>query len=128
MGFIQTGAGGIGAGDQTVEGVKTFEELPVLVDLPIADEQAANKLYVDLAVAGGGGGSGVGKRVTTWTTGTTVTYTHNLNTLDIVVMVREITGGEMVAVNSIVVVDVNNVTLTASQAPPVGGWRVVVVG
>lgn len=128
MGFIQTGAGGIGSGDQTVEGVKTFEDLPLLVGLPTENEQAANKEYVDLAVAGGGGGGGVGKRVTTWTTGSTITYTHNLNTLDIVVSVREITGGELVGVNSIVVVDVNNVTLTASQTPPAGGWRVVVVG
>jgi len=128
MGFIQTGAGGIGGGDQTVEGVKTFEDLPLLVDLPITDEQAANKAYVDLAVAGGGGSSGVSKKVGTWSSGTTLTIAHNLNTTDIIVSVRETSSGEMVMMSSVVVVDVNNVSLTASDSPPAGGWRVVVVG
>lgn len=33
--------------DQTVDGVKTFSKLPISPNTPVADEQLANKLYVD---------------------------------------------------------------------------------
>lgn len=44
-------------GNQTVAGVKTFSSSPV-VPAPTADGQAANKQYVDTAIAGAGGGGG----------------------------------------------------------------------
>lgn len=43
-------------GAQTVAGVKTFSSSPI-VPTPTTNTQAANKTYVDTAVAGGGGGS-----------------------------------------------------------------------
>lgn len=45
------------AGTQTVAGVKTFSASPI-VPTPTTNTQAANKSYVDTAVAGGGGGGG----------------------------------------------------------------------
>lgn len=126
MGFIQTGAGGIGSGNQTVEGVKTFVELPLLVDLPTQNEEAANKLYVD-TVAGGGSGGGVQKRIGSWPSGTTITVEHNLGTTDVTVGVYEVTSGDIIMVPARVI-DVNSVQLTSSEAPPAGGWRVVIIG
>jgi len=126
MGFIQTGAGGIGSGNQTVEGVKTFVELPLLVDLPTKNEEAANKLYVD-TVAGGGPGGGVQKRIASWPAGTSITVEHNLGTTDITVGVYEVTSGDIIMVPARVI-DVNSVQLTSSEAPPAGGWRVVIIG
>lgn len=38
--------------DQTVTGVKTFTTLPLLTNQPTTDNQAANKIYVDNAIAG----------------------------------------------------------------------------
>lgn len=124
MGFVQTGAGGIGSGDQTVEGIKTFEQLPLLVDLPIADEQAANKLYVDTVA---GALSTVNKRVGSWVAGTDVTVTHNLGTTDVMVSIYDQTTGDVIMCAA-QIVDTNNVQLSSSEAPPAGGWRVVIIG
>ena len=125
MAFIQTGAGGIGSGPQDIEGIKTFLDLPVLPNLPVANEQAANKLYVD-TTAGGGAGS-IAKRVANWTEGTQFTITHNLNTLDVFIIVRDISNGDIVMM-PMAVVDENSVILESSETPPMGGWRVVVMG
>ncbi len=61
-------------GDQTVAGVKSFAASPVVPD-PSQGTQAANKDYVDFAVANGGSGSSVlslvkgGTARTTWISG-----------------------------------------------------------
>jgi hypothetical protein len=47
-------------GTETVAGVKTFSASPI-VPTPTTNTQAANKSYVDTAVAAGGGGGGSGR-------------------------------------------------------------------
>lgn len=58
---------------------------------------------------------------------TTATITHNLNTLDVIVAVYEITGGAIVEPD-VVAATVNTVTLTFAVAPTVGQYRAVVTG
>lgn len=125
MAFVQTGAGGIGGGAQSIEGIKTFTDLPLFPNIPTNDDQAANKLYVDTTASGGGGS--IAKRVANWTVGTQFTFTHNLNTLDVFIIVRDISSGDIVMV-PMSVLNVNSVVLESSETPPVGGWRVVVMG
>jgi len=65
----------------------------------------------------------------TWITadGTSKTITHGLATTDLQIGVYDIASGATIMVDSEVRTDVNNVTLTASVAPPVGGWRVTIL-
>jgi phage-related tail fiber protein len=58
---------------------------------------------------------------------TSATITHSLGTLDVQVMVREITGGAVVQPD-ITLTDVNTVTLGFAVAPGVGVLRVTVLG
>lgn len=125
MAFVQTGAGGIGGGAQSIEGVKTFAELPLFPNAPTSDDQAANKLYVDTTASGGGGS--IAKRVANWTVGTQFTFTHDLHTLDVFIIVRDISSGDIVMV-PMSVLDENSVVFEASETPSDGGWRVVVMG
>jgi len=65
----------------------------------------------------------------TWVTadGTSKSFTHNLNTLDVAVSVYDIASGETILVDTITRTSVDAVTLTASSAPPAGGWRINVI-
>jgi hypothetical protein len=58
---------------------------------------------------------------------TTITVTHNLNTLDVLVAVYEVTGGAEVLTN-VVHATVNTITLAFSVAPASNALRVVVIG
>lgn len=54
------------------------------------------------------------------------TITHNLNSLDVLVEIYDKTDGETVWISTIKRDTVNTVQLTASVAPPVAGWRVLI--
>jgi phage-related tail fiber protein len=60
-------------------------------------------------------------------TATTITVTHNLNTLDIGVVVRLVSTGEQVVVDN-VANTVNTVQLTFGTAPTTGQYRAIVDG
>jgi hypothetical protein len=59
-------------------------------------------------------------------TATTITFTHNLNTQDVLVMVRLVSSNEQVIVDN-VANGVNTVQLTFGTAPTTGQYRVTVV-
>lgn len=59
-------------------------------------------------------------------TATTITFTHNLNTQDVLVMVRLVSSNEQVIVDN-VANGVNTVQLTFGTAPTSGQYRVTVV-
>jgi hypothetical protein len=61
-------------------------------------------------------------------TTTTFTITHNLNTQDVVVTVRENASPYNVVFADIQIIDANNIKLLFSQAPSSNQYRVVVVG
>lgn len=58
---------------------------------------------------------------------TTITVTHNLNTLDVTVTVREVSSGAQVLVDN-VANGVNTVQLTFGTAPSSGQYRAIVQG
>ena len=58
---------------------------------------------------------------------TAFTVTHNLNTTDVVVFVREVSTGAQVLAD-VAVVTVNTVSVTFATAPSAGQYRVFVVG
>lgn len=60
-------------------------------------------------------------------TATTITFTHNLNTKDVVVSVRE-ASGDAVVLADVVANGVNTVQITFAAAPSTGQYRVSVVG
>jgi hypothetical protein len=60
-------------------------------------------------------------------TATTLSFTHNLNTQDVSVSVRQTSNNEVVLAD-VVANTVNTVQLTFATAPAVGAYRVTVVG
>lgn len=58
---------------------------------------------------------------------TTITVTHNLNTKDVVVSVREVSGDAMV-IADVVANSANTVQITFATAPTTGQYRATVVG
>lgn len=60
-------------------------------------------------------------------TATTLTVTHNLNTIDVIVSVREVSTGAQVLVDNVANA-VNTVQLTFGTAPTTGQYRVTVTG
>lgn len=60
-------------------------------------------------------------------TATTITVTHNLNTKDVVVSVREVSG-DAVVIADVVANGVNTAQITFAVAPTTGQYRVTVVG
>jgi hypothetical protein len=91
-----------------------------------------------IAVANGGTGAttAVGARGNLGATGkyainnggtTTDTVTHNLNSLDVVVAVRDISTGQIVEAD-MYVTDANTVTVQYATAPSTGTLRIVVIG
>jgi hypothetical protein len=65
----------------------------------------------------------------TWATGDTATkaITHSLGTTDVIVQVFDIATGESIIVDTVDRTDANTVTVTASEAPPAGSWRVLIL-
>ena len=65
----------------------------------------------------------------TWATGDTATkaITHSLGTTDVIVQVFDIATGESIGIDTIDRTDANTVTVTASEAPPAGSWRVLIL-
>lgn len=63
---------------------------------------------------------------TDWVTADTATFTitHNLGSNDVDVSFWDLTDGDSFMVDSVVRDDPNSITVTASEAPPAGGWRV----
>lgn len=73
-------------------------------------------------------GNRASKAATDWVTGdgTTKTFTHSLNTKDVVVSIRDNTDDQLIFVDTVTANTVNQVTLTAAEAPGGAGWRVIV--
>lgn len=67
--------------------------------------------------------------VDTWTTAQTATkaITHNLGSTDLIVQIYDITNGENVLIDTIDRTDANTLTVTASEAPPAGSWKVLIL-
>lgn len=71
----------------------------------------------------------------TWTTGVSLVVTHNLGTLDVLVVAREIDTGKILTLSSgwgdnevgVVVDTANQITLTGAAAPTGSGIAVSVV-
>lgn len=71
----------------------------------------------------------------TWTTGTSLVVTHNFNTSDVLVIVRDIDNGTILTAPTgwgdyevgASVTSVNSVIVSASAAPSGSGYRVIVV-
>lgn len=59
---------------------------------------------------------------------TTFTVTHNLNTTDVIVQIKEVAGGKAVVYADIVITDANNVDVTFTVAPTSNQYRVIVIG
>lgn len=66
---------------------------------------------------------------TDWETADTATFaiTHSLNTLDVKIEIYDKASGETIEVDSVTRTSVNVVTVTASEAPPAGAWRVLIL-
>jgi hypothetical protein len=69
----------------------------------------------------------VGKFAIDIPAGTTLTITHGLNTLDVIVLVREVATGDVVIVDPRII-DVNNISIGFGDPVAAGAYRVVVVG
>lgn len=59
---------------------------------------------------------------------TEFTVTHNLNTQDVVVMVRENKAPFAQVITDVEVTDTNNVKVRFAKAPAVSSYKVIVVG
>lgn len=107
----------------------TLKTTPVGADeLLIADSEASSALkkvtaqsIVNIL--------GLSKYKEDWVTadGTTKTITHSLGTRDVIVQVYDKTDYSTILVDNIERTTVNSVTLTSTEAPPSGGWRVLVL-
>ena len=66
---------------------------------------------------------------TTWALadGLTKAITHGYATTSVIVQIFDIATGETIYVDSVVRTDANTVTLSSSDAPPVGGWTVLIL-
>jgi hypothetical protein len=64
----------------------------------------------------------------TWVTadGTTKAITHNLGTLDVVVEIYDLSDGQTIDVDTVTRTSTNVLTVTATEAPNVSGWRVLI--
>ena len=60
------------------------------------------------------------------TDGAQLSITHNLASKDLIIQIFDKTDGETVWISSMKRDTDNTVLLTASEAPPVGGWRVLI--
>lgn len=67
----------------------------------------------------------VGEYATTWLSGTSIPITHGLNTKDVLVTTYDVATGTPVYTDY-QITGPNTLTVSASSAPPVTGWRVVV--
>lgn len=67
---------------------------------------------------------------TDWVTadGVSKAITHNLGTLDVMVQIYEKSTGESIDIDNIVRTSTNVVTVTATEAPGAGDWRVLILG
>lgn len=102
---------------------------PYTLTLPVDDGAAGEVLSTD--------GSGVLSWVSnasssfkdTWETADTATkaITHSLGTTDVMVQIFDIASGQSIEIDSVVRTDANTVTVTASEAPPAGSWRVLIL-
>jgi hypothetical protein len=94
------------------------------VGAPTASTDGATKGYVDTAVAGS-----THKYAVLIGDGSTLAYTvtHNLNSLDVVVAVREASSGALVGCD-VVAATVNTVTVTFAVAPAANAYSAIVVG
>lgn len=128
LGSLSLGANGFLT---TIQGASSVQSANWTLTLPPNPGVAGYVLSTDglgathwTASSGGSGGAAAA----TWTTasGTSFTFAHGLGTDDIQVSVYDITTETDIEIASKVRPDTNHVTLTASSAPPAGGWRVVV--
>jgi hypothetical protein len=81
------------------------------------------------AVAWADAAASVASFKTDWETADTAVFAidHSLNSLDVKVEIYDIATGETIEVDSVVRTDVDTLTVTASEAPPAGGWRVLIL-
>jgi hypothetical protein len=61
-------------------------------------------------------------------TATTITVTHNLNSMDVVISLRETASPYNVVMTDMQIVDANNIKLMFAAAPTSGQYRIVVIG
>ena len=96
-----------------------------VVDSTVGSEttQAPSVNAVKLAIAAS---SASGLSAANWSTGSTFALTHGFGTKDVLVAVYDIDSSAEIYVDSVVRNSVNEVTLTASEAPSGSGWRVLV--
>jgi len=138
-----SGAGQITAGDGLTKAGNTIDVVAADATLTVNADDIAVNYDNDTIVLGGSGlevanytpvsGSTVAvKKAATLTgdgTTTDFTFTHNLNTQDVVVMIRETSAPYDVVVADIEVDSVNAVGINFASAPPVStDYRVVVIG
>lgn len=67
--------------------------------------------------------------VDTWVTADTATkaITHSLGSTDVLVQVYDVATGDSIEIDSVTRTNANTVTVTASQAPPAGNWKVLIM-
>lgn len=58
--------------------------------------------------------------------GTSKSVAHNLGSTDVAVTIIDLSDNQVIGVQSIEVVDGNNLSLSASEAPSASGWRIIV--
>ncbi len=65
---------------------------------------------------------------TNWTTADTATFqiTHNLGTTDVQVEIYDVASGDTILIDAVTRDDANNITVSASEAPPGTDWRVII--
>ena len=83
---------------------------------------AGSVISVDLAVTARKASATIGDN-----TASTLTFTHNLNTQDVVVSVREVSGNAVVLCD-VVANGVNTVQATFGTVPTTGQYRITVIG
>jgi hypothetical protein len=89
---------------------------------PVANTDAATKLYVDNAVGGiSGFASSIGNGVAT-----TFNVVHNLGTEDLIVSLREISSGDFAQATTSTN-GINSLDVTFSTPPSASQFRVIVV-
>jgi len=71
--------------------------------------------------------AGIKKFSATWLTEESILINHNLNSEDVTYTIRDGSSGEVIGCMVTIVVE-DNVISTASEGPPVGGWKIAIIG
>lgn len=79
---------------------------------------------------GGGGGGDVSVETVLWSSsdGASKTAIHSLGTTAVVLSIIDLADNSLIGIDSIVVQDSSTLLLTASEAPSVSGWSIIIEG